>query len=67
MYSTDAETHALQDLIHAIQNPAHARPILKLGNEHKEALRYLGEIFGKSPPPEISPRVPVRGAYQLKN
>ena len=66
MSSTDATIHASQYLICALQNPAPANPILKIGNAHREALRYLAEILTKSTPPAVPPRVPVRGAYQEK-
>ena len=66
MSSTDATIHASQYLICALQNPAPANPILKIGNAHREALRCLAEILTKSTPPAVPPRVPVRGAYQEK-
>ena len=48
--STDATIHAAHDLIHALNNPAPASPLVKLGNAHKIALRYIAEIFSKVTP-----------------
>ena len=48
--STDASIYAIQDLIHALHNPAPASLILKLVNEHIAALRMLLGIFNKSTP-----------------
>ena len=56
----DATYHAKQYLIYAIQNPYLAIPLVKLGNEHKESLRTLAEIFRKAKPPAVPPRMPVR-------
>ena len=64
MSSKDATFHFAQDLIYAQQNPAPASPLVKLGNGNKEALRTLAEIFRKSIPPEVPPRVPVREVVQ---
>ena len=36
MSSMDATTHAAQDLIYALQNPAPAIALVKLGHGHKE-------------------------------
>ena len=47
MSSTDAPIHDAHNLIHALQNTAPARPLVKLGNAQKEALRYQSGIFGK--------------------
>ena len=66
IFSTDATIHATQDLIHALQNTAPARPLVTLENEYKEALIYLAKIFGKQISPLVPPRVPVRGEYQGK-
>ena len=62
----DATYHAVQDIIYAIYNPAPASPLVKLGNGHKEALKTLAEIFRKSNPPAVPPRVPVREVGQKK-
>ena len=47
MSSIDANYHAAQDIIYALQNPAYASPLVKLGNGHKEALKDLADIFRK--------------------
>ena len=41
MSCMDATYHAAQDLIYAPQNPAPARPLVRLGNGHKEAFNTL--------------------------
>ena len=66
MPSMDATYHTAQDLIYAIQNPAPARPLVKLGRGHKEALKTLSDIFRKANPPPVPPRVPVREVGQKK-
>ena len=66
MSSTDDTIHAAQDLVQALQNPAPARPLVKLGNEHKEALIYLSDIFGKAISPAVPPRVLIEEAYPEK-
>ena len=66
MSSTYATIHAAQDLIYALHNPEPSIPIVKLRNAHKEALRYLSEIFRKTTSPVLSSMVTVRGAYQEK-
>ena len=38
MSSTDAAIHAVQDLIHAMQNPAPESLLVTLGNAQKDAL-----------------------------
>ena len=60
MSSMDATYHAAQDFIYAIDNPAPARPLVKLGNGHKEAFRILAEIFRKANPTAVPTMVPVR-------
>ena len=65
MSYTDAKIHAAQDLIHALQNPAPANPLVALVNLHKEKLRYLTEIFEKNSP-AVPPRVPIKKAYPDK-
>ena len=60
MSSVDATYHAAQDFIYAIDNPAPARPLVKLGNGHKEAFRILAEIFRKANPTAVPTMVPVR-------
>ena len=55
--SIDADIHDEQYLIHALQNPAPASPLVTLGNEHNEKLRYLTNILDKATSPEIPPRV----------
>ena len=62
----DATYHAAHDLIYALKNPAPARTLVKLGNDHKEALKTLTEIFRKANPPAVPPRVPVKGVRQKK-
>ena len=64
--STYTTINTLQGLIYALQNTTPARLLVKTGNSHNEALRSLAKIFIKSTPPEVPPRVPVRGAYQEK-
>ena len=64
--STYATIHTAQDLIYALHNTSPERPLVKLGNGQKEALRSLGKIFRKVAPPEVTPRVPVREPYQEK-
>ena len=64
--STNATIHAAQDLIHALQTPEPASPLVTLENAHKEALIYLADIFGKSTSPAVPPRVPVNQAYPDK-
>ena len=66
MSSTDATIHAAQDLIHALQNLAPARPLVTLVNVHKEALGFLSDIFGKATSPSVPPRVPIKEAYPEK-
>ena len=60
MYSMDTTYHAVQDLIYALQNPAPAIPLVKLGDGHKEALNTLSDILRKAHTPAVPPRVPVR-------
>ena len=64
--SMDANYHAVQDLIYALHNTAPAGPLVKLGNEHKEALKILADIFRKANPLEVPLRVPVREVGQSK-
>ena len=66
MSSMDATYHAAQYLIHTLQNPEPATPLVKLGNGHKEALNTLAEIFIKANPPAVPLRVPVREVGQKK-
>ena len=51
MYSMDATYHSAQDIIHALQNPAPASPLVKLGHGHNKALKTLAEILIKANPP----------------
>ena len=44
----------------------HGSPIVKLGNEHKESLKTLAEIFRKAKPPTVPQRVSVRDSGQNK-
>ena len=62
MLSTDATIHAEQDLIHALQNPAPDRTLVKLENVNKEALISLSEIFGKATSKAVPQRVPIAEA-----
>ena len=64
MSPTDSKIHAAQDLVNVLQNPAPDIPLATLGHKHKEELRPLLDIFGKSTSPAVPMRVPVRGAYQ---
>ena len=62
----DATYRAAQDLIYALQNPELASPLVKLGHEHKESLKTLADIYRKSNPPAVPPRVPVTEVGQKK-
>ena len=62
MSTTDETMNAAQDLIHTLQNPSPAIPLVTLVNSHKEALISIEYIFGKSTSPAATPRVPVEGA-----
>ena len=64
--SMDATYHYAQDLIYALQNPSPTSPLVKLGHGHKEALKNLADIFRKSSPQAVPPRVPVREVGQKK-
>ena len=66
MSSKDATFHVAQDLIYSLQNPAPESALVKLVNEHKEALRNLAEIFGKDSPSSVPLMVPVREVVQYK-
>ena len=66
MSSMDATYHATQNLIYALNNPAPASPLVKLGHVHKEALKTLSHIFRKANPPAVPPRVPFREVGQRK-
>ena len=66
MYSMNATYHAAQYLIYALHNTAPASPLVKLSNGHKETLNNLAEIFRKSNPPAVPPRVPFRGLGKMK-
>ena len=66
MSSMDSNYHSAQDIIYALHNPEPARPLVKLGNGHKEALKNLAEIFRKVNPPAVPPRLPVREVGQKK-
>ena len=66
MSSMNATYHTAQDLIYALYNTAHAIPLIKLRNGHKEALNTLAEIFRKPNPPEVPLRVPVREVDEKK-
>ena len=48
MSSTESTINATQDLIHAMKNSAPVSPLVTLVDAHKEALRYLAYIFGKT-------------------
>ena len=62
----NATYHASQDLIHALHKTAPARSLVKLGHGNKESLKTLADIFRKSNPPAVPPRVPVREVDQRK-
>ena len=64
MSSIDETFHVSKYLIYALQNPAPANPLAKLGNGHKEEMSTLEEIFSKASPPEIPLRMPVREIVQ---
>ena len=66
MSSTDVTYHAAQYIIYALQNPAPEITLVKLGNEHKGALKNLTEIFRKENPPAVPPSLPVREVGQKK-
>ena len=66
MSSKDAIFHATQEIFNAIKNTEPSRPLVKLGNGHKEAFRTLQEIFRKANPPEVPPRVTVMEIVQEK-
>ena len=66
MTSMDETYHAAQSFIYALQNPEPAISLVKLGNGNKEALMTLVEIFKKTNPPAVLPRVPVRKLGQKK-
>ena len=66
MSSKDAAFHATQDLIYALHNTAPENSLFKLGNRNKGSLMTLSEIFRKSSPPSVSPRVPAREVVQEK-
>ena len=58
--------HAAHDLIYVLPNQSPEIPLVKLVNGHKEELKTLSEIFRKSIPPAVPPRVPVREVAQKK-
>ena len=60
MSSMDANFHAAQDIIYALQIPSPESPLVKLGNGHKETLSTLAKIFRKENPPTVPARVPFR-------
>ena len=66
MSSMDANFCDAQDLIYALQNPAPASPLVKIGNGQKEELRTLAKILSKTNPPAVHPRVPVREVVEKK-
>ena len=66
MSSMDATYHFTQYIIYALNNPEPASPLVKSGNEHKEALNIIAEIFRKSNPQAVPLRVPVREVGQMK-
>ena len=66
MSSMDETYYTPQDIIYALQNPSPASPSVKLGCVHKESLKTLAEIFRKSNPPAVPPRVTVREVGQKK-
>ena len=66
MSSMDATYHAAQDIIYALHNPSPASRLVKLGNGHKEALKTISDIFRKSNPPAVPPRVSVTEVGQKK-
>ena len=66
MSSMDATYHVVQDIIYALHNPALASPLVKLVHRHKKSLKTLADIFRKSNPPAVPPRVPVMEVGQNK-
>ena len=66
MLYIDDTIHAAKYLIHKHQNIEPTSPILTQGNTHKEALRYLAEIFVKANSPAKPPRVTIEEAYPEK-
>ena len=51
MSNTDATINPTQDSIHALQNPAPARPLVILVNSQKEALISL-DFYTENQPPQ---------------
>ena len=64
--STDVTIHSTQYLIHALQNPAPAIPLVTLVNLHKEAVISLADMIGKATPPAEPLRVPIEETYLEK-
>ena len=58
----DATYHTAKDIIYALQNPAPASPLVKLGHGHKESLKTLTNTLRKANPPAVPQRAPVREA-----
>ena len=66
MSSMDATYHAAEYLIYALHNPAPESTLVKLGHWQKKALQTLFDIFIKSNPPVVPPRVTVREVGEKK-
>ena len=66
MSSMDIPYHDEQDKIYLLHNPEPTSPLVRVGNGNKEALKTLANIFRKSNPPAVPPRVPVMEVDQNK-
>ena len=53
----DATIHAVQYLIHALQNPARSSPLVTLRNSHNDSFRSLSIFSEKATSPERPMRV----------
>ena len=64
--SEDATFHAARDLIYALQNPAPASSLVKIGDGKRDSLITLAVIFRQFGPPAVPLRVRVREGVQEK-
>ena len=55
LYYMDSETHAAEDLTHALINPTPTIPLTTLRDNQTAALRKIAEIFNKAAPPQVTP------------
>eukprot|EP00957_Ditylum_brightwellii_P094768 7216902-Ditylum_brightwellii.AAC.1 len=58
--AADAATHAANDLIVALHNPAPAAPFRSLRTAHHDALRKLAEIFNNVTVPTTAPTLTLK-------